>query len=110
MNAQYRALMQNEPVAGLLGGVLGDREHQRALPVFFHYFDFCNEQAFLREKRRIRKTTWKEWRDGMEENLRGPAFARAWTEIVARMPESFDEIPRLSAPKPPQGQVGPRAP
>jgi len=98
--SRYRDLMQELPVEALLGGVLSAGEHTKALPVFYNYFDFCNEQAFLREKRRVRASTWDEWREGIEENLRRPAFARAWSEIAARVPESFDKLRELVRPQP----------
>lgn len=114
LGVQYRQLMQQLPVTALLGESLSDADHVAALPVFFHYIDLCNEQAFLRKKRRVRRGTWREWREGMTENLRRPAFARAWSEIADRLLESFKELraicppERLQLPKA-QGLSVPRA-
>ena len=104
LSAQYRQLMQLLPVEALLGGSLSEEAHVTALPVFFHYFDFCNEQAFLHKKRRIRCSTWREWREGIEQNLRRPAFARAWGEVAMRVPDSFDELRLVCKPLPLQAK------
>lgn len=45
--SQYRSLMREIPLEALLGIDLDENEYQKTLPVFFHYFDLCNEQAFL---------------------------------------------------------------
>ena len=92
MSAQYREIIRRLPIEALLGESLKDAEQAAALKDFYHYFDLSNEQAYLNEQRRITKKTWLEWREGIEQNLRRPAFAAAWTEITRRAPESFNEL------------------
>ena len=92
ISAQYRAIIRELPVEALLSGEL-DRESQlAALPAFFHYFDLCNEQAFLWKRKRIRRKTWKEWEEGIVQNFKRPAFHQAWCAVSPRVAESFDEL------------------
>jgi hypothetical protein len=92
LNAQYREIARRLPVAALLGEALPEDAYQDALPHFYHYFDLSNEQAFLHLKGRVRPSTWKNWLEGIEQNLSRPAFRRAWAEISHRAPESFNEL------------------
>jgi hypothetical protein len=103
LSAQYRSLIRDIPISAVLGEDLDEASYQTALPVFYHYFDLCNEQAFLRKRRRIRHSTWRDWRDGIETNLKRPMFRRAWSEIARRSPESFDELRRVVPPAPISG-------
>jgi hypothetical protein len=98
LNAQYRALVERIPVASLLGDPLRRIELRRLLPHFYHYFDLCNEQAFLYKNARVSKKTWVSWKDGIETNMRRPAFAAAWTEIARRSPTDFDHLRELCPP------------
>lgn len=98
VSSQYRTLIRGLPVGALLGEELTEREHQECLATFYHYFDLSNEQAFLHEKRRIRHDIWVEWKSGIEQNLKRPAFKRAWAEISQRAPDSFDELRRAFPP------------
>lgn len=92
LGGQYREIARRLPIEALLGETLDERAYAEALPSFYHYFDLSNEQAFLHRQRRIRKRTWAEWREGIEQNLSRPAFARAWAEVSARSPESFNDL------------------
>lgn len=92
LNAQYRSIVQNLPVEALLGESLSPDVARAALPYFYHYFDLCNEQAFLRKQGRIGAATWANWMEGIEQNCRRPAFATAWAEVSSRAPESFDDL------------------
>lgn len=75
---EYRKLVQQIPTKALLGEALTEQERADALNEFYHYIDLCNEQAYQARMGRIRKATWKEWKSGIEGNLRRPEFARAW--------------------------------
>lgn len=97
LTSQYRAIVHDLPLRALLGEALITEDLQGALPTFYRYFDRCNEQAFLRGKNRIRKDTWAEWTEGIEQNLARPAFCAAWREIDARSDGSFDDLRRLLA-------------
>jgi hypothetical protein len=90
--SQYREIARRLPVEAMLGEPLDDAAHAEALGDFYHYFDLSNEQAFLQKRGRIRRTTWNEWGEGIEQNLRRPAFARAWEEVSRRAPDSFNEL------------------
>jgi hypothetical protein len=100
LTEQYRNIIRQVPIEALLGAQLSDEEHVKALPIFYHYFDLSNEQAFLNDRERIRDRTWKEWRDGIEQNLSRPAFARAWREIEQLRPDSFAELRSVLAESP----------
>ena len=104
LSAQYRSLMRAVPVNAVLDEDLQDAEYRRTLPVFYPYFDLCNEQAFLRSRRWIRRATWKDWREGIVTNLTKPAFQKAWAEVALRAPGSFTELRQIVPPKPGSGQ------
>lgn len=95
MSAQYREIARRLPIEALLGETLSDSKQDEALPNFYHYFDLSNEQAYFHEKGRISPETWNEWKEGIRQNLRRPAFLRAWREVTRRAPESFDELKRF---------------
>jgi hypothetical protein len=103
---EYRELAARLPTKALLGETLSDKEHGECFDEMYHYFDLCNEQAFLAEAGRISTRTWKFWRDGITSNIRRPAFERAWAEIAARSNGDFSE---LRAIVPPKCQVHPDA-
>jgi hypothetical protein len=104
LTTQYREIMRQLPITALLGSELSESEAEAALPVFFHYFDLCNEQKYLHESDRIDESTWTEWEEGIRENLRRPAFAQAWQLIAARVPDSFDQLRRIAPPSFPPGK------
>ena len=99
LSSQYREIVRKLPIGAVLGDELSDSDVLSALPDFLHYLDLCNEQAYLRKQRRVRKTTWKEWEEGIHQNLQRPAFARAWQIIAARAPNNFDELRAVSPPR-----------
>jgi len=90
---EYRNIARMIPVEALLGKSL--KENNDALNNIYTYIDFCNEQIFLRKKGRIRKTTWENWLEGIEANMKLPAFQEAWREIHKCLPELFTELQRL---------------
>jgi hypothetical protein len=98
LSTQYREIIRKLPVGALLGETLSDEELDESLRDFLHYIDLCNEQAYLREHRRIRRSTWNEWSEGSRENLARPAFAQAWGLIAARAPETFDNLRSIAPP------------
>ena len=95
LTSQYREIVHTLPLAAMLGEQLSLEELQAALPGFYRYFDLCNEQVFLRSKGRIRADTWREWTEGISQNLRRPAFREAWRAIDGRSDGSFDDLRRL---------------
>jgi hypothetical protein len=92
---EYRALVARLPTKALLGEPLSNREHGEHFDEMYHYFDLCNEQAFLHKNGRISSKTWEFWRDGIASNMRRPAFERAWSEIAARANDDFSELKAL---------------
>ena len=104
---EYRELAARLPTKALLGESLADEERANCLDEMYHYFDLCNQQAFLADSGRISKKTWKFWRDGIRSNIRRPAFERAWSEIAARSSGDFAELRAIVPPKP---HVLPNAP
>lgn len=92
---EYRDLSRCIPPRALLGEDIGEEEMKRHLDEFWHYFDLSNEQAFLRQKGRIRAETWGFWRDGMRSNFKKPVFQRAWAELEKTKTTEFSELRRL---------------
>lgn len=96
---EYRDIAKELPLDALLGVDMGPQDVAAVLPVFYRYFDLCNQQVFLHEQGRIRTETWGLWRDGIVSNLQRPAFARAWAEIAAKAAGDFNELRALCPPK-----------
>lgn len=103
---EYRELAGRLPTKALLGEELTQEEYLAAFDEFYHYFDLCNEQVFLRETRRITRKTWEFWRQGIEANLKRPAFRRAWREIAAKAGADFSELRFEFPPDTVNGQSG----
>lgn len=97
---EYRELTAKLPTKALLGEALTEDEHAKYFDEMYHYFDLCNEQAFLRSVGRISDKTWIFWKDGMASNLQRPAFSKAWSEIAARANDDFSELKALFPPTP----------
>jgi hypothetical protein len=96
LTARYRDLVRELPIGAFLDGEMETDELRAALGVFYRYFDLCNEQAFLHEEGRVSHASWEQWRDGIESNMRRPAFRTAWLrEIQPRIGDNFDEFRRV---------------
>lgn len=96
---EYRELASKLPTKAFLGESLNDHEYASHFDEMYHYFDLCNEQAFLHKAGRISDETWDFWQDGIRTNLNRPAFARAWSEIAAKAADDFSELKALFPPK-----------
>lgn len=94
---EYRQIARSIPVKALLCENLTDQEFDKALNELYNYIDFSNEQVFLRQQRRIRKSTWQNWCEGIESNLKLPAFNKAWKLVKEKLPDSFNELRTLEA-------------
>jgi hypothetical protein len=92
---EYREILARIPVKAMLGERLDAAELETSLQLFYHYFDLCNEQAFLSRRRRIRQRTWRFWREGMLDNFTRPAFRQAWDYINPRALSDFSELRKL---------------
>lgn len=94
----YRQIAADLPLEALLGEDIPDQQLRAALPVFYRYFDLCNQQAFLQRLGRITPDTWALWVDGIKSNMSRPAFAKAWAEIAARAKGDFEDLRALCPP------------
>jgi hypothetical protein len=92
LSAQYRSLLAELPVDALLGRTLDLDARRRSLGAFYRYFDLSNEQAFLRTRNRVGKGTWTDWAEGINQNMKLPAFQVAWTEIRSAGTGVFDDL------------------
>lgn len=89
---QYRTIAARLPLDALLGRRLSERDLNESLRAFYNYFDLCNEQVFLAKEGRFRDATWDNWRDGIEQHFRRPAFAQAWNALAPDLDGSFDDL------------------
>ncbi len=92
---QYRQILRDIPLGALLGKELEDADLRPHLRTFYEYFDLSNEQAFLSAQGRLRKATWRNWREGIEQHFARPAFQQAWRILAPDLDGSFDELKRL---------------
>ena len=82
-------------VTALLGEALTEEQKRECFDSLFRYYDLSNEQAYLRQKSRIRAETWVFWSDGMRSNFKKPAFHWAWKEIEQSGTQDFNEFRQL---------------
>jgi hypothetical protein len=81
MTREYRGIINKLPIDALLD----DGKHIEITPIIladiYHYIDLCNEQIFLRKKKRITDSTWLEWTEGIKNNMKRELFRDAWNKI-----------------------------
>ncbi len=82
----------NIPVDALIGKTIDDNKDEELRENIYNYLDLCNEQTYLRQQKRIRKNSWKDWNDGIKENLSKPAFKEVWDEIKVSTPTAFTAL------------------
>ena len=95
LTEQYRRIMEDIPTDIWLGSNLkdlGEEKQARCRDAIFRYIDLSNEEAFLFIKNRVTKETWIEWSKGIESNMKLPAFAEVWAEVMDKSPASFEEL------------------
>jgi len=92
LDQQYRKLAMDIPVDALIGKPISDNKKDDLREIIYNYLDLCNEQTYLRQKRRISKNRWKEWNDGIRDNLAKPAFKEVWDEIKDKAPRTFTAL------------------
>jgi len=96
LTKEYRQIIYQLPVNALLGDTDSGNDKMDLMKEMYSYIDFTNEQAFLRKKGRIRKSTWLDWVDGIKSNLQKPAFRDAWEIIKDKSkPDEFTELRNL---------------
>jgi hypothetical protein len=93
---EYRELAAQLPNKIFLDGdTLSDEDYHKVFDKLYQYFDFSNEQVFLRQIGRIRKSTWIFWRDGIRSNVKRAVFSKAWADIDRHIGGDFRELRRL---------------
>ncbi len=95
IDQQYRNLAMQIPVDALLGKDIPEDKKHVVREIIYNYLDLCNEQAYLRKKKRISKLRWKEWSKGIESNLKKPVFKDVWEEVKRETPEEFTALAAL---------------
>ncbi|MDF1764059.1 MAG: hypothetical protein P1U57_11670 [Oleibacter sp.] len=95
ISKEYRDIARRISYKALVGMEMTDHEKDEALNEIYNYMDLCNEQIFLRKSRRIRKSTWGDWQEGMRSNFGLPFFNEASEEILERLPKTFTELRRV---------------
>ena len=98
LDQQYRTLAMNIPVDALVGKPVDD-EKGELREIIFNYLDLCNEQIYLRGKKRISKNRWEDWNVGIKDNLSKPAFKAVWDEIKDTAPNTFTALEALEKDK-----------
>jgi hypothetical protein len=98
LDQQYRNLVKDIPVDALIGETVKDHKEELR-EIIYNYLDLCNEQAYLRQKKRISKNRWKDWNEGIRDNLAKPAFKEVWDEIKDKAPTTFTALTKLDRDK-----------
>ena len=99
LDQQYRRLAMDIPVDALIGKSINDDKKNDLREIIYNYLDLCNEQTYLRQKKRGSKNRWKEWNDGIKDNLSKPAFKEVWDEIKDKAPTTFTALDLLEKSK-----------
>jgi hypothetical protein len=95
LDQQYRSLAMQIPVDALIGMPVAQEAKQAVRENIYNYLDLCNEQIYLRKKKRIRHSRWVDWCAGIKENLGKPAFREVWEEVKNKSPETFSFLTQL---------------
>ena len=95
ISKEYRDIARRIPYKALVGVEMTENEKNEALNEIYNYMDLCNEQIFLRKAKRVRRSTWNDWQEGMRSNFGLPFFAEASDEILGRLPNTFNELRRV---------------
>jgi hypothetical protein len=95
LNKEYRELMRPVPLKALVGENDIGNETKEAKEAIYNYLDFCNQQVILRKQKRIRKSTWLEWQEGMKINFKLPLFAEVAEMVFAKLPDIFSELRKV---------------
>ena len=99
IDQQYRDLARGIPVDALIGKSVSEDKKEMTRELIYNYLDLCNEQIFLRRKKRIRKDTWVDWCAGIESNLSKQEFEKVWSEVKKEAPQTFTFLERLEKNK-----------
>jgi len=95
IDKQYRELAMQIPVDVLLGKNISVKQKHQVREIIYNYLDLCNEQAYLRKKKRISRARWREWCEGIQSNLNKPVFKEVWEEVKREAPDEFTALTEL---------------
>ena len=96
---EYRELASRIPTKALIGAGLSPAAYERTFDELFRYIDLSNEQIALRARERIGDQTWTQWSEGIEFNMRLPAFRKAWSQVQREAPSQFSELAKFLSEK-----------
>jgi len=82
-------------VNALIGKRVREDQAEETRELTYNYLDLCNEQVFLRSKRKVRKDAWQDWNAGMQSHLKKPALCEIWDERKIEAPGTFNYLERL---------------
>ena len=99
IDQQYRQLAKDIPVDALIGKTVPVDKAEFTRELIYNYLDLCNEQIFLRKKKRVRKDTWTDWCSGIESNLNKAEFEKVWAEVKCESPKTFTFLEKLEESK-----------
>ena len=95
IDQQYRELVKGIPVDALIGKSVSSDQVMLTRELIYNYLDLCNEQVFLRKKKRVRMDTWVDWCSGIKSNLGKTEFEKVWAEIKVESPSTFTFLEKL---------------
>jgi hypothetical protein len=99
LTEQYRRIMERIPVDIWFGLDLHELDKtnlEGCRGAIFSYIDLCNEQAFLRSKKKVSKEVWAEWEQGILQNMKLPAISSFWGQVKDKCPGSFQELRKIA--------------
>jgi hypothetical protein len=80
---RYERIIASVPLEMLTGESVDIARNEKVLRAFFDYFELCEEELYYRQARRVSDSAWSDWSEGIELNLRRPAFREAWATLDA---------------------------
>ena len=99
LDQQYRDLAMQIPVDVLIGKPTPEKKKEEIREIVYNYLDLCNEQVYLRKKKRISNTRWVDWMEGIKDNLEKPAFCEVWEEVKKESKSTFTFLSELGKNK-----------
>lgn len=95
LDQQYRNLIMQIPVDVLLDKQTPVKKKEEVREIIYNYLDLCNEQTYLRKKKRVTRPRWNTWCEGIRDNINKPAFKEVWEEVKLEAPASFSSLTQL---------------
>lgn len=99
LDQQYRELAKDIPVDALIGKIVTSDKKEFTRELIYNYLDLCNEQLFLRKKKRVRLDTWLDWSAGIKSHLEKVEFQTVWQEIKTESSGTFSFLEKLEQRK-----------